>query len=96
MPSRLSLRDGRQAGEDAASERQESLWSRRVVLPADIDAMAAFYTTVLQGMSIRARDGASGAELAIIIAGAMAAWGPLTAGLDEVGHRATDSPTHAE
>jgi AcrR family transcriptional regulator len=44
---------------------------------ADTAAMAAFYTTVLQGMSIQARDGASRADLDVIIASAMAAWDPL-------------------
>jgi AcrR family transcriptional regulator len=49
-------------------------------LPATIDAamIADFYTTVLYGLSIRARDGAGTAELNKIIDGAMAAWPALT------------------
>ncbi|MET8877772.1 TetR/AcrR family transcriptional regulator [Nocardia sp. NPDC004604] len=45
-------------------------------LPADTDtaALASFYTTVLYGLSIRARDGASHAELTQSIDCAMAAW----------------------
>lgn len=42
-------------------------------------AIAAFYCTVQQGMSIRARDGASRAELEAVAQGAMAAWAGLTA-----------------
>ena len=49
-------------------------------LPAGCDpaAIAAFYCTVQQGMSIRARDGASRAELEAVAQGAMAAWPALT------------------
>lgn len=51
-------------------------------LPAGLDAagVAAFYLTVQQGMSIQARDGASRETLEKVAQGAMAAWGPLTAG----------------
>ncbi len=45
----------------------------------DLAAIAAFYLTVQQGMSIQARDGASKDTLLKIASGAMAAWGPLTA-----------------
>lgn len=44
----------------------------------DPAAIAAFYCTVQQGMSIRARDGASRAELEAVAQGAMAAWPALT------------------
>lgn len=49
-------------------------------LPTPIDAamIADFYTTVLYGLSIRARDGAATDELNKIIDGAMAAWPALT------------------
>jgi AcrR family transcriptional regulator len=40
----------------------------------DVDGMAAFYVTVLNGLSIQARDGAKGRELSAVINGAMAAW----------------------
>lgn len=41
---------------------------------ADIDQLAAFYTTVLEGLSIQARDGASIEKLNMIIDAAMLAW----------------------
>lgn len=49
-------------------------------LPAGTDtaALAAFYTTVLQGLSIQARDGASREALGAIVDCAMAAWDSLT------------------
>lgn len=48
-------------------------------LPAEatVDTMAAFYTTVHQGMSIQARDGATRADLEAIVTAAMSAWEPL-------------------
>lgn len=51
-------------------------------LPASLDAgaVAAFYLTVQQGMSIQARDGASRETLEQVVRGAMAAWTPLTGG----------------
>ncbi|WP_394891527.1 TetR family transcriptional regulator C-terminal domain-containing protein [Mesorhizobium sp. AaZ16] len=51
-------------------------------LPAGIDceAIAVFYVTVQQGMSIQARDGASHDRLLAAADGAMAAWDALTAG----------------
>jgi AcrR family transcriptional regulator len=59
-------------------------------LPADTDtaALAAFYTTVLNGLSIHARDGASRETLHAIVDCAMAAWDRLTiphAGYEGVG-----------
>ncbi|MPZ84825.1 MAG: TetR family transcriptional regulator [Actinophytocola sp.] len=49
-------------------------------LPEGVEpaAVAEFYAAVLYGMSVRARDGASRAELAKVVDGAMAAWAPLT------------------
>lgn len=49
-------------------------------LPAGVDtaAVAAFYITVQQGMSIQARDGATHEALQKVADSAMAAWGPLT------------------
>lgn len=44
---------------------------------ADIAALAAFYYTVLQGLSIQARDGASREMLIAIVDCAMAAWDGL-------------------
>ncbi|MGF1608301.1 MAG: TetR/AcrR family transcriptional regulator [Kiloniellales bacterium] len=45
---------------------------------ADPAALAAFYTTILQGLSIQARDGASRETLMKIIDDAMLAWDTLT------------------
>jgi AcrR family transcriptional regulator len=42
--------------------------------PTTLDAIARYYTTVVQGLSIQARDGATRAELETIITCAMAAW----------------------
>jgi AcrR family transcriptional regulator len=47
---------------------------------AATSAMASYYATVVQGLSVQARDGASRAQLAAVIDCAMAAWGPLTGG----------------
>jgi AcrR family transcriptional regulator len=44
----------------------------------DVTAIASFYMTVLDGLAIRARDGASRTALRAAVAGAMAAWKPLT------------------
>ncbi|AVG43653.1 TetR/AcrR family transcriptional regulator [Achromobacter insolitus] len=41
---------------------------------ADVGQLAAFYTTVLEGLSIQARDGASVDKLNMIIDAAMLAW----------------------
>ncbi len=44
----------------------------------DTEGLAAFYVTVLNGLSIEARDGASLESMNAIIDKAMAAWNPLT------------------
>jgi AcrR family transcriptional regulator len=49
------------------------------VSPATLDALARYYTTVVQGLSIQARDGATRADLETVIICAMAAWDPLAA-----------------
>jgi AcrR family transcriptional regulator len=46
---------------------------------ADARALAAFYTTVINGIAIQARDGAPRAVLDGIVTGAMAAWDALCA-----------------
>jgi len=46
--------------------------------PASLDAIARYYTTVVQGLSIQARDGATRAELEEVITCAMTAWDTLT------------------
>lgn len=71
---------------DVRSEMQGVLEARlrddiargELLAGCDPAAIAAFYCTVQQGMSIRARDGASRAELEAVARGAMAAWSGLT------------------
>jgi AcrR family transcriptional regulator len=46
---------------------------------ADAAALAAFYTAVLQGLSVQARDGAAREVLHGVVDAAMAAWGMLAA-----------------
>jgi AcrR family transcriptional regulator len=46
--------------------------------PASLDAIARYYITIVHGMSIQARDGASRADLETVITCAMAAWDTLT------------------
>lgn len=60
------LREGQAAGEIAPD--------------ADPAAMAAFYTTVQQGMTFRAREGAAPEELAATARAAMMAWDALADG----------------
>lgn len=45
---------------------------------AGLGAIARYYTTVVQGLSIQARDGADRGELEAVITCAMAAWDTLT------------------
>ncbi|GAA4620119.1 TetR/AcrR family transcriptional regulator [Actinoallomurus vinaceus] len=52
---------------------------------AELDAIARYYTTVVQGLSIQARDGATRAELEAVITCAMAAWDTLTSTPSHVG-----------
>jgi AcrR family transcriptional regulator len=46
--------------------------------PTTLDAIARYYTTVVQGLSLQARDGATRDELETVITCAMAAWETLT------------------
>jgi AcrR family transcriptional regulator len=70
----------RRAGEAALLARLDRAVAQGE-LPAGTNtaALAAFYTTVLNGLSIQARDGASSASLDAIVDCAMAAWDGLTA-----------------
>jgi hypothetical protein len=43
----------------------------------DLTALASFYTTVMDGLSIQARDGASRKALKAVVGCAMAAWDKL-------------------
>ncbi len=55
------------------------------VSEAALDAIARYYTTVVQGLSIQARDGATRAELETVITCAMAAWDTLVSAPSPVG-----------
>jgi AcrR family transcriptional regulator len=45
--------------------------------PGTLDAIARYYTTVVQGLSVQARDGAGRADLEAVITCAMAGWDTL-------------------
>jgi AcrR family transcriptional regulator len=49
-----------------------------IVPPESLDGVARYYATVVQGLSVQARDGATRAELEVVITCAMAAWDTLT------------------
>lgn len=77
--------------EEVASLRRSALAGlrdlfRRAVtggqLPSgtDVDDLARFYASVIQGMSVQARDGASAEELEAIVALALRAWPGATEG----------------
>jgi AcrR family transcriptional regulator len=75
---RKYVADYRREAHDALRDRIE----RGVAdgdLPRGIDvrALAAFYSTVLEGLSIQARDGGTRQELEAIVDSAMAAWDAL-------------------
>jgi AcrR family transcriptional regulator len=55
---------------------------------ADLDAVARFYTTVLQGMAVQSRDGAGRAELEMVVDCALAAWETLMPASSPSGCRA--------
>ena len=69
------LADGRRGQHAMIKER---LARDLTMPPDDLDAIARYYATVVQGMSIQARDGATRAELEAVITCAMAAWDTLT------------------
>jgi len=48
-----------------------------VASESGLDGIARYYTTVVQGLSIQARDGASRDDLEVVITCAMAAWEAL-------------------
>jgi AcrR family transcriptional regulator len=73
------LADNRRAGLAAFEARiRRGIEDGDVPATADPAAMAGFYVTVMQGMSIQARDGASTAALDRVVDGAMAAWDAFT------------------
>ena len=81
-PAHSGIRERLAAERRASVERLRVRLDRGVTdgdLPAGADTatLAGFYSTVLDGMSIKARDGATGAELHAIAHAAMAAWQAL-------------------
>ena len=48
-----------------------------LILAAPTGAIARYYTTLVQGLSVQARDGASRADLEAVVTCAMAAWDTL-------------------
>jgi AcrR family transcriptional regulator len=70
---------GLRAASQAALERrlERAVRDGELATGTDTAAMAAYYTTVLHGLSILARDGASPAEMDAVAGCAMAAWDTL-------------------
>lgn len=74
-PVRSFLAAFRRAGEQALAARIErGIVDGELPTATDAAALAAFCTTVLEGLSIQARDGASAGRLAAIVDMAMLAW----------------------
>ena len=75
-----ALRENRAQGQSGLEARlRQAVAAGELPVSTDVAALAAFYLTVQQGMSIQARDGASEEKLLAVAKGAMAAWEPLTA-----------------
>lgn len=75
---RATLAENRRQGQEALRLRLEQGLAAGELPPGtDTARLAAFYTTVLQGLSIQARDGASAEALAAIVEAALAAWDQL-------------------
>jgi AcrR family transcriptional regulator len=64
--------------EDLRRRLQEGVASGEISAEADLGAIARYYVTVQQGMSIQARDGATRRDLERVAHAALAAWKPLT------------------
>ena len=72
---RAFLADNRLKGEMMLRDRlARGIAQGDLLASTDVDQLAAFYTTVLEGLSIQARDGASARKLNMIIDAAMLAW----------------------
>jgi AcrR family transcriptional regulator len=69
----------RRAGEDAVQRRlQQGVDDGDLPAGTDVAALAAYVTTIQQGLSIHARDGASRRELDAIVDQALGVWDALT------------------
>jgi AcrR family transcriptional regulator len=88
---RRFLKENRVLAEEALRRRIErGIAEGDVPAGADAHKIAAFYTTVTQGLSVQARDGASVQALEAIVDAAMAAWDALTATEDRTAHASGD------
>ena len=75
---RQFLRENRALGEEVLRQRIErGIAEGDVPTGADARMLAAFYSTVTQGLSVQARDGASVAAMEAVVDAAMAAWDRL-------------------
>jgi AcrR family transcriptional regulator len=74
-PVRAQLTENRCASEQALRRRlEQAVTAGELATETDTAAVAAFYATVVHGLSIQALDGASCEELTRIVDAAMAAW----------------------
>jgi AcrR family transcriptional regulator len=64
--------------DELAERLQRGVEAGEIAPEVDVKAVASYYVTVQQGMSIQARDGASRGDLETIARAALAAWEPLT------------------
>jgi AcrR family transcriptional regulator len=73
---RAYLAEGRRAQRDEIRERLARGVADGDLSASDehLDAMARYFATIVQGLSVQARDGASREDLEAVIACAMAAW----------------------
>jgi AcrR family transcriptional regulator len=87
----VGLRDARARAIDIFTARlRDAIASGELPASCDPATIASFYVTVQQGMSLRARDGATQAELEAVALAAMAAWdGLVQAGAVQPPVRAT-------
>jgi AcrR family transcriptional regulator len=73
------LRDHRCQGQEMLRERiKRGVTDGDVPKGADVNAVAAFYTTVSHGLSVSAKDGIPTATLARVVDGAIGAWDAVT------------------
>jgi AcrR family transcriptional regulator len=74
--------------EDLTGRLKKAIDAKEIAEGVDVKAVAEYYVTVQQGMSIQARDGASRKTLESIARAAMASWAPLTQAAPKKGRRA--------
>jgi len=75
---RAALAENRRQGQAALRRRLEQGVGEGELPPGtDTARLAAFYTTLLQGLSVQARDGASRAALEAVVEAGLAAWDRL-------------------